>query len=128
MIRPISGHSLARYAISGKEFRRIMGYPIIRPLGNRLLIRRLSLPEESKGGLFILGREYPTIGVVLAVGNGPRQGRFGLGERMPIDDIEVGDEVTFDKWASEAKQFGPENDLIILDYDSCFLRIRKNEG
>lgn len=94
-------------------------------LGNRLLVRRLPAPELSQGGLHVIGRELPTIGEVIAVGNGPRRGRFGRGPRRPIDDVAVGDEVSFDKWAAENRAFGPENDLLILNYDECFLRIRK---
>ncbi len=96
---------------------------MIRPIGNRLLVRRLPAPESSKGGIVVLGRDLPTIGLVLAVGNGPRGGAWGRGDRVAIDDIEVGDEVSFDKWATEAREAG--DDLFILDYDSCFLRIRK---
>lgn len=99
---------------------------MIRPLGNRLLIHRLSTPEESRGGLTILGRELPTIGIVIAVGNGPRSGHFGLGDRVPIDDVAIGDEVSFDKWAPESRSiYSLDNDLFIIDYDSCFLRIRR---
>jgi len=100
---------------------------MIRPIGNRLLIRRLSTPEESRGGLTILGRELPTIGTVVAIGNGPRSGQFGLGDRVPIDDISVGDEVSFDKWSTESRNvYSLGEDMFILDYDSCFLRIRRD--
>lgn len=92
----------------------------IRPLGNRIVVRRTAAPEESKGGLFVIGREVPAHGVVVAVGSGPRN---RLGDRVPIDDIAVGDEVTFDKWAAEARTF--ESNLLILSYDECFLRLRK---
>jgi len=97
----------------------------IRVLGNRLLVRRIAAPDVTKGGLWIVGRELPAIATVLAVGSGPRSGRWGRGARRPITDVQVGDEVTFDKWAAENRTFGPENDLLILNYDECFLRIRK---
>ena len=96
---------------------------MIRIIGNRVLVKRLESPDTSKGGLFVLGREKPNMGIVVAVGNGPRQGRGGRGERLPIDDIEVGDEVTFDKWAGESAHVDDEH--MIIDYDQLFLRIRK---
>lgn len=92
----------------------------IRPLGNRLVVRRTQTPEESKGGLIILGREIPAHGTVVAIGPGPRN---RLGDRIPIDDIAVGDDVTFDKWAAEARSF--KGGLLILHYDECFLRLRR---
>lgn len=98
----------------------------IKLLGNRLLVKRLNTPETSKGGLIVLGREKPNMGIVIAIGNGPRSGKHGIGERIPIDDIEVGDEVTFDKWAGEASKAPSEldEDLLIMEYDQCFLRVR----
>jgi hypothetical protein len=44
----------------------------IRPFGNRVLVKRLALPEQSENGIYVLGRDYPTMGRVLRVGNGPR--------------------------------------------------------
>lgn len=92
----------------------------IRPFGNRVLIKRTQAPDASKGGLLVLGRELPAHGLVLAVGSGPR-GRSG--ERLPIDDLTEGDEVTFDKWAADTRTF--DDDLLILDYTELFLRIRR---
>lgn len=37
-----------------------------RPLGRRVLVRRYSLPEQSAGGIYVLGRDYPTMGIVAA--------------------------------------------------------------
>lgn len=91
----------------------------IKPLGNRIVVRRTAVPEEHKSGLIILGREVPAHGTVLAVGPGPRNRD---GDRIPIDDIAVGDDVTFDKWAAEARTF--EGNLLVLHYDECFLRLR----
>lgn len=95
--------------------------PHIRPLGNRVLVKRTPTPDESQGGIYVLGREVPAHGTILAVGPGPRARATGV--RSPIDDLVVGDEVTFDKWAADARTF--EGDLLILDYTELFLRLRK---
>jgi hypothetical protein len=44
--------------------------PFFQPLGPRVLVKRLPLPPKTESGLFLLGRDYPTVGKVLAVGNG----------------------------------------------------------
>jgi co-chaperonin GroES (HSP10) len=43
-----------------------------RPLGARVLVKREPLPEQTRSGLYLLGRDYPTIGRIVSVGNGPR--------------------------------------------------------
>ena len=85
-------------------------------------MRRAALPETSKGGLMVLGREYPTIATVIAVGPGTRT-RDGV--RHPITDVREGDEVTFDKFAIETRMVPGSEDLAILDYADCWLRIRR---
>jgi hypothetical protein len=44
-----------------------------KPLGARVLVRREPLPEQTRSGLYLLGRDYPTIGRVVAVGTGWRR-------------------------------------------------------
>lgn len=34
----------------------------LRPIGNRILVRRLPTPERSASGLYLLGRDEPTLG------------------------------------------------------------------
>jgi hypothetical protein len=41
-----------------------------RPLNDYVLVQREALPEQSQAGLYILGRDFPTCGRVLAVGPG----------------------------------------------------------
>jgi len=86
---------------------------MIRPLGARVLIRRTETPAQSKGGIIVLGRELPAHGIVLRVG--PK-----------VDDLKEGDEVTFDKWATDSRTFGPDGNLLLLDYSELFLRIRRD--
>ena len=95
----------------------------IRPLGPNVLVRRTPTPEGSKGGLYVLGRELPAHGLVLAIGPGPRD---KYGDRHALADLAVGDEVTFDKWGADNRAFGEQGDLLILNYDELFLRIRSD--
>ena len=90
---------------------------MIKPLGNRVLVKRLSLPEQTKSGLFILGREWPAAGYVCAIGNGKRAHKNGV--RQPID-ICVGEFISYDKWAAETRAVPGEKDFFILDVEDCF--------
>lgn len=40
-----------------------------RPLGSRLLVKRLALPDQSQGDIYVLGRDYPTLGRVVRKGS-----------------------------------------------------------
>ena len=80
----------------------------IRPLHDRLVLKRV--PEESKtsGGLFIpdSAKEKPARGVVTAVGEGKRDDQ---GKRITLD-VKKGDEVLFGKYAgTELKLDGTEH-------------------
>jgi len=67
----------------------------IRPLHDRIVVRRLDEERTSAGGIVIpdSATEKPMTGEVLAVGNGKRQDN---GERM-TPDVSVGDKVLFGK-------------------------------
>src|SRR5258708_5096193 len=102
---------------------------VIRPYGNRILIRRLPPPEQSIGGIYILGREHPLIGEVLAIGIGIRSKR---GNRIPITDLEVDDLVQFTRKVSrdtstlmvwDEREVG--KDTFIIDYHQCFAGMRR---
>jgi chaperonin GroES len=68
----------------------------IRPLNDRVLIRRVPEKEMTAGGLHIpqTAKEKPQRGRVEAVG----QGRFENGERQALD-VKAGDEVLFGKFS-----------------------------
>ena len=93
----------------------------VRPLGDTIIVKRDSPPERTKSGLIIRGIEWPARGRVQAVGPGKR-GKRGM--RVPID-LRPGDEVAFDKWASEIRLVPGTQDILIIDYDRCYLRIRE---
>lgn len=79
----------------------------IRPLHDRVVVRRVEDERRSPGGIVIpdTAAEKPMQGVVLAVGNGKIQED---GSVRPLD-VKVGDKVLFGKYAgTEFKQNGEE--------------------
>ncbi len=85
----------------------------VRPLQDRILVRRVEEVETTKGGLIIpdAAKERPSEGNVIAVGSGKRDD----GKVIPLD-VKVGDRVLFGKYSgSEIKVDGVEH--IILRED-----------
>ena len=86
----------------------------IRPLHDRLIVKRLKASEEKTAGGIIIpdaAKEKPQEGKVLAVGTGKRED----GKVFPLD-VKTGDRVLFTKYAgSEIKLDGEE--VIILRED-----------
>ena len=79
----------------------------IRPLHDRILIRRIEKEETARGGIIIpdSAKEKPQQGEVIAVGNGKM---LDSGERVPVD-VRPGDRILFGKYAgSEIKSDGQE--------------------
>jgi len=86
----------------------------IRPLNDRIIVKRLEEQEQMRGGLYIpdTAKEKPQEGEVLAVGNGKL---LDNGTRIAID-LKAGDRVLFGKYAgTEVKLDGEE--LLILRED-----------
>jgi chaperonin GroES len=52
----------------------------LQPLGARILVKRLPPPEQTRGGIYLLGREYPTLGRIEAIGDGKKT--FGTGRQL----------------------------------------------
>ena len=83
----------------------------LRPLQDRVLIRRVVAETKTPGGIIIpdTAQEKPVEGEVLAVGPGKRADD---GKLHPLD-IKTGDRVLFGKWSgSEIKLAG--EDLIVM--------------
>jgi len=83
----------------------------LRPLGDRVVIRRLIAEEKTTGGIIIpdTAQEKPMQGEVTAVGPGARNEQ---GQIVPLD-VRTGDRVLFGKWSgTEVKLSGEE--LIIM--------------
>ncbi len=82
-----------------------------RPLGDRVLVKRVKEEEKTKGGIIIpdTAQEKPQEGEVIAVGPGARDED---GERIEMD-VKVGDRILFGKWSgTEVKVDG--DDLLIM--------------
>jgi len=79
----------------------------VRPLHDRVIVRRLEEEEKSAGGIIIpdTAKEKPIQGEVIAVGNGKI---LEHGEVRPLD-VKKGDRVIFSKYAgTEIKLDGVE--------------------
>ncbi|HHH35873.1 MAG TPA: co-chaperone GroES [Gammaproteobacteria bacterium] len=86
----------------------------IRPLHDRVIIRRKEEEHTSPGGIVIpdTAAEKPIRGEVIAVGNGKL---LDNGDVRPLD-VQVGDEVLFGKYSgTEVKVNGEE--LVVMRED-----------
>ena len=87
----------------------------IRPLHDRIVVKRLDEEEAKVGGLYIpdSAKEKPQQGEVVAVGNGKKTED---GKVIPLD-VKVGDRVLFGKYSGSdiPKAFG--DDHIIMRED-----------
>jgi chaperonin GroES len=80
----------------------------IRPLQDRLVVRRVEEQEKTKGGIIIpdSAKERPLEGEVIAVGNGKR---LEDGTLVPLD-VKKGDRILFGKYSgTEIKVDGIEH-------------------
>lgn len=94
----------------------------IRPLHDRIVLKRVAEEERTSGGLYIpdTAKEKPARGVVIAVGEGKRDDG---GKRISLD-VKAGDEVLFGKYAgTELKLDGEEH--IVLREDEILAVIEK---
>ena len=86
----------------------------LRPLGDRILVKRIKEEERTKGGIIIpdTAKEKPQEGKVVSVG----KGKYGDdGKLIPIE-VKAGDKILFGKYSgSEFKHEG--EDLLILRED-----------
>ncbi len=94
----------------------------IRPLQDRLVVKRLAEEEKTKGGIIIpdAAKEKPIEGEVIAVGNGKV---MEDGKQRPLD-VKKGDRVLFGKYSgTEIKIDGVEH--LILREDEVLGIIEK---
>lgn len=79
----------------------------IRPLQDRLIVKRIEEETKTAGGLIIpdTAKEKPQMGEIVAAGNGKKTDD---GKVLPLD-VKVGDKVLFGKYAgTEVKVEGKE--------------------
>lgn len=85
----------------------------IRPLHDRVLVKRLEETTKTAGGIIIpdTAKEKPSEGLVEAVGDGFRTED---GKIVPLN-VKVGDKVLFGKWSGTEVKLNGEERLIIKE-------------
>ena len=86
-----------------------------RPLHDRVVVRRLTAEEKSKGGIIIpdTAKEKPQEGEVVAVGPGARDENGKVVEL----DVKAGDKILFGKWSGTEVKIDGEELLIMKESD-----------
>ena len=85
----------------------------VRPLRDRLVVRRIEEKETAKGGIIIpdTAKEKPQEGEVLAVGNGKI---LENGTKVALD-VKVGDKILFGKYTGTEIKIDGEDVLILRE-------------
>ena len=86
-----------------------------RPLGDRVLVKRVEEEEKTKGGIIIpdTAKEKPQEGEVIAVGPGARDDE---GKRVEMD-VKAGDRILFGKWSGTEVRIEGQDLLIMKESD-----------
>jgi chaperonin GroES len=87
----------------------------IRPLHDRLIVKRVEEQEVKKGGIIIpdTAKEKPQEGKVIAVGNGKVNDD---GKKIPLD-VKAGDRILFGKYSGSDVKLEDEEYLILREED-----------
>ncbi len=87
----------------------------IRPLGDRILVKRIKEEEKTKGGIIIpdTAKEKPQEGKVVAVGKGKYSED---GKLIPIE-VKAGDKILFGKYSGSEIKLEGEEHLILREDD-----------
>ena len=87
----------------------------LRPLHDRVLVRRVEAEEKTAGGIIIpdSAKEKPAEGEIVAVGTGSRSDD---GKITPLD-VKAGDRVLFGKWSGTEVKVDGEDLLIMKESD-----------
>jgi chaperonin GroES len=86
-----------------------------RPLGDRVLIKRVEEEQKTKGGIIIpdTAKEKPQEGEVIATGPGARDDN---GKVQPLD-VKKGDRILFGKWSGTEVKIDGDDLLIMKESD-----------
>jgi len=87
----------------------------VRPLQDRVIVKRVEEEETTKGGIIIpdTAKEKPIEGEVVAVGNGKV---LENGKKQPLE-VKVGDKILFGKYAGTDIKIDGEEHLIMREDD-----------
>jgi chaperonin GroES len=86
-----------------------------RPLGDRVLIKRVEEEQKTKGGIIIpdTAKEKPQEGEVIAVGPGARDDSG----KIHALDVKKGDRILFGKWSGTEVKIDGDDLLIMKESD-----------
>ena len=86
-----------------------------RPLGDRVLVKRIKEEERTKGGIVIpdTAKEKPQEGTIIAVGAGKFNDK---GDRTPLE-VKEGDRVLFAKYGGTEFKYQDEDLLVLRESD-----------
>jgi chaperonin GroES len=87
----------------------------IRPLGDRILVKRIKEEEKTKGGIIIpdTAKEKPQEGKVVAVG----KGKVTEEGKTIAPDVKPGDKILFGKYSGSEVKIEGEEHLILREDD-----------
>ena len=87
----------------------------LKPLGDRVLIKREDAEEKTSGGIIIpeTSKEKPSKGTVVAVGDGAKDEKGNL---IPMN-LKAGDKVFFSKWGGTEIKVDDEELVIMKESD-----------
>ena len=87
----------------------------IRPLHDRIIVRRVEEVEKTKGGIIIqdTAKEKPMEGKVIAVG----KGKILEDGKLQALDVKVGDRILFGKYSGTEVKIEDEEHLIMREDD-----------
>ena len=87
----------------------------IRPLYDRIVVKRIEEKEQMQGGLYIpdTAKEKPQEGEVVAVGKGKRL----EDGKVVVLDVQVGDRILFGKYSGSDIKLDGEEYLIMRESD-----------
>ena len=87
----------------------------VRPLHDRLIVKRIEEQEVKKGGIIVpdTAKEKPQEGKVIAAGNGKVSED---GKKIPLD-VKAGDRILFGKYSGSEVKIEDEEYLILREED-----------
>ena len=87
----------------------------LKPLSDRVLVKRLDYEEKTAGGIYIpdTAKEKPSQGEIIAVG----PGKVSDDGKLQPKKKKKGDKVLFNKYAGTEVQLGGEDHLIMREDD-----------
>jgi chaperonin GroES len=87
----------------------------IRPLGDRIVIKRITEEDKTKGGIIIpdTAKEKPQEGKVVAVG----KGKVTESGKLLAPEVRAGDRILFGKYSGSEVMLDAEEHLILRESD-----------